>query len=112
MSLQASYKWDLTPPLIRVRVNNRLRIMGVCPSRAPRREGTSRSTQTTHAYNCHWNREGRYYNYVGAEYSEEAPGIIVITNGYVRDVATQGPTTCISKGAGALRVLVSLSSGI
>lgn len=69
--------------------------MGVCPSRALRREGVSRSTQTTHAYNCNFFRVGRYYDYLGVQYSVEAPGEIVVPRGFVRDVATQGPVTCV-----------------
>lgn len=69
--------------------------MGICPVRAPRREANTRSTQTTYAFNCQFSRVGRYYDYAGVEYSVEAPASIVVTNGYVRDVATQGPVTCV-----------------
>lgn len=69
--------------------------MGVCPSRAERHDAITRCTQTTYAYHCSWFRIGRYYNFKGSEHSVEAPGVITITKGYVRDVATQGPTTCI-----------------
>ena len=69
--------------------------MGVCPSRSPRREAVTRSTQTTHAFHCNLFRTGRYYDYVGVEYSVETSTEIVVTNGYIRDVATQGPVTCI-----------------
>ncbi len=69
--------------------------MGVCPSRAPRREAITRSTQTEYGFNCQFSRAKRYYEYIGDEFSVEAPGTVVVTNGYVRDVATQGPVTCI-----------------
>ena len=69
--------------------------MGNCPTRARTLQAREVSTQTIHAYNCNFQRMNRYYDFVGSVSSVEAPANIRITTGYVRDVAVQGPTTCI-----------------
>ena len=69
--------------------------MGVCPSRAKTRDAISRSTQTTYAFNCSFTRASRYYEYDGPVGSVEAPATVTLSTDFVRDVATQGPTSCI-----------------